>query len=271
MKGYYANKKFNKRVVVSGKVVELYEYEKPVIKGTGKRRVGRAGFGVTTENTKERNRQKTAFRACRLVRNTINANPELNKFLTLTFGVNETNLNIARYEFDKFVKRLKTYFANFKYIEVVEFQKRGAIHFHLLCNLPYIEIGYLSKIWGNGFVKINRIDNIDNVGAYITKYMTKDNIDERLVGRKCYSMSKGLKKPKEYTKEQDIDEILENIDCVKRMYTNEFECEYYGRVRYTQIICANIPPKPDERFRRWLSRFKGRLTLMPDSIPCPFN
>ena len=271
MKRDYKYKQFNKRVIVSGKVIELYEYEKPVIKGTGKKPIGRAGFGFTTEEVKIQNRVKTAFRACRYVRNMINANLELNKFLTLTFAHTETNLKNARYEFDKFVKRLKTFFPNLKYINVVEFQKRGAVHFHLLCNLPYVEVNELSRIWGNGFVKINKIDNIDNVGAYVTKYMTKDNIDERLTGKKCYSMSKGLKKPKEYTKEQDIDEILENIDCVKRMYTKEFECEYYGRVRYTQIICANVSPKPDERFRRWFSRFKGRLTLMPDNVPCPFD
>jgi len=262
-------RQFNRRVIVSGRVIEYYEYEKPVGKGFEKKRIGRAGALMTSEDVKSDNRKKTALRARRLVRNTVNANPHLNKFLTLTFADNITDLDYAHYEFDKFVKRLKTRFKKFQYVEVVEFQKRGAIHFHLLCNLPYVDINTLSKVWRHGFIKLNKIDNVDNVGAYVTKYMTKENIDERLTGRKCYSMSKGLNEPKEYTKDDDIDEIMENIDSVKRVYTSEFESEYYGVVRYTQIICVDTPPKPNP-FRRWLERFKGKLTLMPDCTPCPF-
>lgn len=267
MKRYSMIRQFNKRLVVSGNILEYYEYEKPCTKGFEKMRAGRANALFTSEEVKQDNRKKTAQRARSTVRRCVNANPQLNKFFTLTFADNVTDLDFAHYAFDKFVKRLKTRFKGFQYICVTEFQQRGAVHFHLLCNLPYIPVAELEKIWGNGFVKINRIDNIDNVGAYVTKYMTKD-IDERLTGRKCYSMSKGLNEPKEYTKDDDIDEIMENIDGVKRVYTSEFESEYYGVVRYTQIICTNTPPKTDP-FRKWLNRFKSKLTLMSDCTPTP--
>ena len=270
MKYYHTVKKFNRRAILSGKVIELYEYEKPVVIGTSNKRVGRAGFSSITDEIKMENRKKTASRARRLVRNTVNANPHLDKFLTLTFAKNLTDLTKAHYEFDKFIKRLKTRCKGFQYIEVVEFQKRGAVHFHILCNLPYINVNELAQIWGNGYIKINRIDNVDNVGAYITKYMTKDNVDERLAGRKCYSMSKNLNRPKEYTSERDIDELMENTDSVKRIFSTEFESEYYGIVRYTQIICMEKPTPPN-RFRKWFNRFKAHLTLMPDYIPCPFD
>lgn len=231
-------RQFNRKMYISGNVVEIYDYEKPFLKGLACKSVGRSNAPFTDETTKNENRKKVAARACALVRRTVNANPQLNKFLTITFAENVTDLDFAHYEFDKFVKRLKTRFGEFRYISVIEFQKRGAIHFHLLCNLPYVDVNELRTVWRNGFIKLNRIDNVDNVGAYVTKYMTKDNLDERLIGRKCYSMSKGLNKPQEYTDEEDIVEILDNLGSIKRIHHSSFETDYYGIVYYTQIILS---------------------------------
>ena len=254
---------------MSGNVHELYEYEKPVVKGYEKKKVGRANAHITSAETKEVNRKKTAQRARSTVRTYANANPHLNKFLTLTFALNITDLNFAYYELDKFIKRLKSRYKTISYISVVEFQKRGAIHFHILCDLPYVDLNELAKIWTNGYVKINKIDNIDNVGAYITKYMTKENVDERLANRKCYTMSKNLNKPIEYTKQQDIDEVMANLDNIKRKYTSTFKSEYYGTIKYTQIVCKK-PSAPTNPFERFLQRFKSWVTLLPDSCPNPF-
>ena len=51
----------------------------------------------------------------------------------------------------------------------------------------------------NDFIRCNKIDNVDNVGAYVTKYMTKDNTDESYKVEKSYFSSKGLFKPIEIT------------------------------------------------------------------------
>jgi len=58
-------------------------------------------------------------------------------------------------------------------LAVIQFQDRGAIHYHMMSDLPYIPKAKLSKIWGNGFIKINDITNVDNVGAYLIGYMNK--------------------------------------------------------------------------------------------------
>lgn len=249
-------RQFNKKAIIAGKVVEIYEYEKPVVKGIEQKRIGRSGSPFTTAETKAENRNKVAYRARSTVRRTANANPQLDKFLTLTFKENVTDISFASYEFDKFLKRLKTRFRKIEYIAVKEFQKRGAIHFHLLCNLPYVDVNELAEIWGNGFVKLNRIDNVDNVGAYITKYMSKDSLDERLVGHKCYTMSKGLKKPQEVTDEKQVEEILSNLESVKRVYFSEFESDYFGHVTYTQIICSTPPQIPQRNLKTWLREFR---------------
>lgn len=269
MKFNFAKIHYNRRVIVTGKILEYYEYEKPVLKGNAIKRTGRANSPFTDEQVKKDNRAKTARRAKNTVRRTANANPQLDKFLTLTFAENITDSNYAYKEFDKFIKRVKTRFSSFQYINVIEFQKRGAIHFHLLCNLPYVNVNEFSKIWKHGFIKINRIDNVDNVGAYITKYMTKDNIDERLIGKKCYSMSKNLNAPKEYTKETDIDEIMHNLEKISRIKTLEYSSEMYGIVRYTQIICSSTIAYPN-KLRKAKEKIKQFLMPLPDDMPCPF-
>jgi hypothetical protein len=268
---------FDRRVIVSGKVCEIYVYEKPVAKGFAKKSVGRSNAPFTSQEQKQENRNKTAARARAIVRRTANANADtLTKFLTLTFAENLTDIKAASYEFDKFIKRMKTRYPHLEYIKVTEFQKRGAIHFHLLHNLPYVDVNKIAKIWGNGFVKINRIDNVDNIGAYVTKYMNKDCIDKRLAGKKCYTMSKGLKAPVTLTDESDIDEMMTVINSMeekdKRTYFAAFDSDYYGTILYKQIVCKNPIPLPwGERKTSPPHDDDDLLQLLPDDTPTPFD
>lgn len=273
---------YNRQLTIAGNVVEFRNYENGVYKGVqtkSRERIGRKNAAHTSEETKAENRKKTAYRAKRYVRQIANANPQLNKFLTLTFAENQTDIKQARYEFEKFIKRLQTYSKKkfgksyqIKYICVIEFQERGAVHFHLLCNLPYIAAEQLAEIWGNGFIKIERIDEIDNVGAYITKYMTKDNIDERLKGKKCYTMSKGLNTPTVYTNEKEINKIMESIleKDIIRTITREYESEYYGKITYVQIVLRTAP-KFLPRKRGLFDCLKRRLVRLSDDMPTPFD
>ena len=36
---------------------------------------------------------------------------------------------------------------------------------------PYIPNAEFRKLWGHGFVKIKKLDDVDNVGAYLTAYL----------------------------------------------------------------------------------------------------
>ena len=253
---------YQRRLIRSGNVIELCEYEKPVIRGSGGARRGRANQALTSKETKQKNRSKTAARARAYVRRIINANPQLNKFLTLTYAENMTDIDRARKELDNFFKRLKRQFPRFAYVCVIEFQKRGAVHFHLLCNLPFVDVKALAEVWGHGFIKLNRIDNVDNVGAYVTKYMTKENMDERLIGYRSYSMSRGLNQPQEVTNEEQINEALETLADVLRVVTSEYESEYYGTVHYTQIICRREAPSSQEVASRRQHGVQGRAPVI---------
>ena len=112
------------------------------------------------------NRRGNMQKARNRLRRLITANfDEHSKFITLTFKENLTDVKKANYEYMKFIQRLRYRYGDFKYIAVIEFQKRGAVHYHMISNLPYIDNSKLCEIWGQGFVKINDIRHVDNVGA----------------------------------------------------------------------------------------------------------
>lgn len=235
------NKSYSQKLIISGNVVELYDYDLPVVR-SDRKRIGRAGQNGTTEQQKLLNRQKVAARARQTIRRLANANFDKNsKFITLTFKDNVTDLKEANNEFVKFRKRLSRWLGiPLQYIAVLQFQYRGAVHYHLLMNCPYIDNAVLARLWRHGFVRINRIDNVDNIGAYITRYMTKDTLDERLAGVKCYFTSHNLKKPEETTDEETISAVLETLDVKRVACSCSFDSDYYGEIRYTQFV-LNAP------------------------------
>ena len=95
-------------MVISGKVIELYEYENGYLKGY-KDKTGKTGRLLASESeNKLDNRAKVMQRAKTDVRRLINSNAyDLTKFLTLTFKENVTDLDYCHNEFKKYIKRLK--------------------------------------------------------------------------------------------------------------------------------------------------------------------
>lgn len=231
--------RYKYKAVWSGDVVELYEYEYGVAVGEVVR--NRYGTGPPDLDDREKAREKALQRARRELRRLINANVgrhgDKDVFLTLTFAENVTDVKKANYEFKKFRQRLEYMLeTKLKYVCVVEFQKRGAVHYHILFfGLPYVPAEAVREIWGNGYIKLNAIDNVDNVGAYVTKYMSKSMIDdERLRGLKSYFCSRGLYKPLvKVLEKEEIDRLRSGLEH-KKVYENEFASEYVGKVRYQQ-------------------------------------
>lgn len=157
------------------------------------------------------------------------------KFVTFTFAENVTDVKTANALWKLFILRMRYKYGKFKYMAVLEFQKRGAVHYHCMTDLPYIKKSELAEIWGNGFIKINRIEHVDNVGAYIVKYMTKDLFDERFVAQKAYQCSKGLNRP--VTLRDDLaEEIIHlyNLDAKKTVYESSYTSEHHGKIHYKE-------------------------------------
>lgn len=230
---------YNKKVVMAGNVIEVYEYEKTVLFGYEDNRKNSKGRqAVASDEDKQKNREKVLSRARKDLRRVINCNiQKYSKFLTLTFKENVQDLDYANNEFKKFIKRLNYHYdIKVKYSVVVEFQKRGAIHYHcVLYNLvEKINVKELQEIWKNGFIKINAIDNVDNVGAYVCKYMTKVD-DDRLLGRKMYFNSRNLVKPEEIKEPEIVEALVETLQNQVPKYEKRFSNDY-NSINYRQYI-----------------------------------
>jgi hypothetical protein len=147
----------------------------------------------------------------------------------------------GNYDLKKFVQKMKRKQKDFQYVAVIEFQKRGAIHYHMLCNYRLdwetkderqaLERS-LGKLWGHGFVDIGYKVN-DNAGAYLIKYMTKENNDERLKGKKRYFFSRSLNQPKELVGGEAV-QIIREMEGLPPSFTNEYYSDFQGHVQYLE-------------------------------------
>lgn len=230
---------YDKKVIIAGNVIEVYEYEKSVHFGYKDTRKNSKGRGsIASADDKEKNREKVLSRARKDLRRIINCNiQKYSKFLTLTFKDNVQDLDYANNEFKNFIKRLNYHYGiKIKYTAVIEFQKRGAIHYHcILYNLVQkINVQELQEIWKHGFIKINSIDNVDNVGAYVCKYMTKTD-DDRLLGRRMYFNSRGLNRPQEIKEPDLIEQLQKSLLNQALKYENTFKNDY-NSINYKQYI-----------------------------------
>ena len=169
-------------------------------------------------------------------------------FITLTFKENLTDIVQANKIFNAWVSNIRKLKKDFKYIAVPEFQKRGAVHYHVLSNLGredtniiYLQkerVGkakdlttiYDVKYWIKGFARVDFIkSDYKKIYGYICKYMTKD-IDNKLFGKHRYFNSQNLVKPQtEYldlTKKEDYDYFMKLTNNKSVEYTSDYKDIY---------------------------------------------
>lgn len=97
------------------------------------------------------------------------------RWVTLTYADNMTDSKRLYEDFKKFNMRMRYHVGNYDYIVAMEPQGRGAWHCHVVMifndKAPYISNDLMAKIWGHGFVTVKKLDDVDNVGAYLTAYL----------------------------------------------------------------------------------------------------
>lgn len=100
--------------------------------------------------------------------------------LTLTYEENMTDTKRLEEDLESFIDKLRYRYkgkTKIEYMHVIEPQGRGAWHSHTLLrfdDLKYIYIpnDEIRKMWGQGIVKVKHLNNVDNIGAYLTAYLT---------------------------------------------------------------------------------------------------
>lgn len=170
----------------------------------------RKGGGAKRKNTdrssmddltlqKSRNRSKTVARRKAMALCT-------DRILTLTFRENVTDIDAAWYVFKIFNRSMReTFGEGYRYVAVPEYQKRGAVHFHLAISGHY-PVRKVRKLWlkaaGDKKGNIDITDprkfgknswNPRRCANYISKYITKSDVTD--FNKKRYSSGGNIPMP----------------------------------------------------------------------------
>lgn len=242
---------YNCKIIHCGDYTQLYFYDsiksknvadkdKPIIKSIDE---------IDTENLykkENKNELKTimvsnAYRSNFNCQRICKANADVwESFITLTFKENLKDVSIANKKFNAFVSNVRKKKPDFMYIAVPEFQKRGAVHYHLLSNLSKEDTDiiikqkntkesdnfYDVKYWNKGFSAVDFIkSDYKKIFSYISKYMTKD-IDNRLFGKKRYFFSQNLNQPKTDYLNLDNPKDFEYFMYLTQNNNVEYESEF---------------------------------------------
>ena len=230
------------KIVRSGKAVEAYIYSNAIKVGHERKHdvcKRKAKDYIDLEELEElEKRSDNLYRARQTVRRLIWANQgNFSKFITLTCRETELDRKRVQRYITTFVQALRRKDYEMLYLYVLEHQKErgdkegneGCLHVHMvLFNDTFLPIETLEKCWPHGFVYINAIDDVRDLGAYVCKYITKENSAE--FGAHVYGVSRGLKRPE-----------------VERFYTEGFSDSMTGifpkkilknlNVSYHDVIC----------------------------------
>lgn len=187
----------NYRLKQAGNLVELFQTslsknKKAIIKKLDKDTYLKLDTGEVCEYThsvtKKDNKESVRQSLSRL-KDIINANvtnPLNCIWFTATYAENMTDCKRLYRDCDLFLKNFFYRYVkndkNFRYIVCPEPQCRGAWHIHTLFifsdKAPFIPNDDLEKLWGHGFTKTKSLNNIDNIGVYLTAYLGDMELSE---------------------------------------------------------------------------------------------
>lgn len=148
-------------------------------------------FELSENRADNVNSLKKTFKKLRyLINNNFVGN--LNEFfITLTFSPDESGWrpSVADTEYlakcmKVFIQRLKRKYGQIEFVRVLEPHADGHAHYHMLIRFDdyeniYIANSELNALWGHGFVRINSLKDVDNIGAYVSAYFSDIELTEQ--------------------------------------------------------------------------------------------
>lgn len=261
---------YNTKFIQSGDRLEIYKYRGYIRKGgSSKNKNGRKGKSDISEEEKAinhiNNRLRTLHNAKNNIVRIISCNKDLISFITLTYAINMQNIKDSKKQLNQFFKEIRKDVPDIKYIYVMEFQERGAIHYHILCNYPLphatskrpteiqksFNSWFMSRYWKYGFCDCRNLllENNTNIAKYISAYLTSDLYTKDLGGCRVFGTSKNLDRPIVTTIETKYtsQEILDTEDY-KLQYYNNYTTGYTdknGKDRKNQVSYYDFTMESD--------------------------
>ena len=247
--------KYNYKIVRCGDYLQVYKYKdkkckhKDNIEAIDKNnlRISKIRCNNNEHKILNRNIIRTKLDCQRLAK--ANAK-DWTSFITLTYKDNMQDVKQSKLDLNYFIKNIKKKKKDFKYIAIPEFQKRGAIHFHILSNLSLEDKNiivhqkdndnyYDVKYWNKGFTSYENVTgDVKKIVGYISKYMTKE-CDERLFNFRRFSSSLNLERPQEdflelnsKNKRLYLNALIKNRELI---YANKYYDNYYNEVSFMEF------------------------------------
>ncbi|RMC97782.1 hypothetical protein D9O40_14220 [Clostridium autoethanogenum] len=227
-----------KKLIVNRYGVKLMSMSKMNVK-SGKIRKKALGTSSTEEKDERYyyNQRRKLMEAYNLI--TINFKENYSCFVTLTFADVEISVEEASKTFERFINNLRKTYDNFKYVATAEFQDRGVIHYHFVCNITD-EIdasNSISYYWNHGIIDVRNVYNIQGLAIYMTKKFTDQaRSSNPLFGKRCYRTSQHLTKALVINSWKMLPEDFETIKNIitagnakKRAFINNVRA---GKIEY---------------------------------------
>lgn len=249
---------YNLKIINSGdKRIEVY-YSKDYKIKTGEVKKKSSGQGKREKSKQQEEYEKIKNKINNLnnSRNKINrliaSNPDLDKFITLTYS-GAVSMEDSKKHLAYFFTKLRRKQARLKYIWVLEFQGNGNIHYHILTNFKInidtskyrkseahkkVEREFATEFWKHGFIDIRDLnkEGNTNVARYLTAYITKEIMDKEMDGCRVFGYSKSTMDKPVITKileNMDQQELLKMFEEYNVDYTNSYNIGSLGdKVNY---------------------------------------
>ena len=242
---------YNIKLIECGNRLELYHYAVPILQEQIHNTEGRKGKHKESERDKVGNRRKVLNNARNKIIRLANCNPDMTTFITLTYAENMQDLTQSKKDLEKCIRLLQKDYQGFKYLYVLEFQTRGAIHYHMLCNMPVkiktakkgrrkpqeqkdLENEFHAAYWPSGFCDVRNLisEGNTNAGLYVSVYLVEDLYKLDLGGAKCYGFSRNLTKPtitRCYQGMTHIDVMREFSEQYDIKYISNYQVQYQSK------------------------------------------
>lgn len=195
------------------------------------------------------------------------------RWVTLTYAENMTNPEKLKNDFKNFNTRCRKIFGHYEYITAAEPQGRGAWHLHCVFifkgKAPYMENAVVRECWKQGFVTVKRLDDVDNVGAYLTAYLGDMELTEATEAGISVKSSKGIKEV-EFEDENGIRQTKKYIKGARLyMYPANFKLYRFSK----GIVEPTVSVVPYEKAKEKASSAKLTFskTIRLDDEESNFN
>lgn len=175
-------------------------------------------FDKSENRSDNENSLRKTFKRLRYLINTNFTGKPNELFVTFTFAKDSFDNKMIYKDFDRFIKRLKYRYKDsttIDYINVVEPHASGQWHSHMLIRFNdlkkiYIPNQELAELWGQGYVTIKSLKDVDNIGAYVSAYLADLDV------------------PDDYVPKSDKTEVMvKNVDGKQKKFIKGGRLQWY--------------------------------------------